>query len=122
MPSAWFNRLMLFFAGLLGAGGVAAAAAAAHQGGALLQPLALVALTQAPALLACGLAPVTSAGLRAGALVVAAGALVFTADLAVRHFGGPSLFPYAAPIGGTAMMIGWVLVAVAGLFARRAAG
>jgi hypothetical protein len=34
MPSAWFNRLMLFFAGALGAGGVAAAAASAHAGGA----------------------------------------------------------------------------------------
>jgi hypothetical protein len=48
MPSVWFNRLMLFFAGLLGAGGVAAASASAHGGGALLPPLALIALTQAP--------------------------------------------------------------------------
>jgi hypothetical protein len=41
MPFAWFSRLMIFCAGLLGAGGVAAAAASAHTGGALLQPLAL---------------------------------------------------------------------------------
>lgn len=118
MPTAWFNRLMIFCAGLLGAGGVAAAAASTHAGGALLQPLALVALTQAPALLAFGLATATSAGLRAGAIVVAAGALVFTADLALRHLGGPHLFPYAAPAGGTAMIAGWVLVAVAGLLHR----
>jgi uncharacterized membrane protein YgdD (TMEM256/DUF423 family) len=120
MPSAWFNRLMIFCAGLLGAGGVAAAAGAAHTGGELLQPLALIALTQAPALLALGLAPLTSAGLRAGALVVAAGALVFTADLAVRHLWGPSLFPYAAPVGGTAMIAGWAIIAIAGLAARTA--
>jgi uncharacterized membrane protein YgdD (TMEM256/DUF423 family) len=120
MPSAWFNRLMLFLAGLLGAGGVAAAAASAHQGGALLQPLALVALTQAPALLAFGLSPVPSAGLRAGVLVVAAGALIFTADLAVRHLWGPHLFPYAAPVGGTAMIAGWLVIAIAGLAARTA--
>jgi uncharacterized membrane protein YgdD (TMEM256/DUF423 family) len=118
MPSAWFNRLMVSFAGVLGAGGVAAAAAATHTGGELLQPLALIALTQAPALLAFGLATVTSLGLRAGAIVAAAGALVFTADLAVRHLWGPSLFPYAAPVGGTAMIAGWAIIAIAGLFHR----
>jgi uncharacterized membrane protein YgdD (TMEM256/DUF423 family) len=55
MPHDRFNRLLLFLAGALGAGGVAAAAASAHTGDALLQPLALIALTQAPALLAFGL-------------------------------------------------------------------
>jgi len=119
VSSDWFTRLMLFFAGLLGAGGVAAAAASAHTGAALLQSLALVALTQAPALLAFGLVPVRSAGLRTGALIVAAGALLFAADLAVRHFLGPHLFPYAAPVGGTAMIAGWALVGIAGLLARR---
>ncbi len=122
MPSAWFDRLMLFLAGLLGAGGVAAAAASAHQGGAFLDPLALIALTQAPALLAFGLSQVRVAGLRAGALVVAAGAAIFTADLGVRHFGGASLFPYAAPLGGTAMIAGWLIVALAGLLRPRAPG
>ena len=58
MPSDRFNRLMLFCAGVLGADGVAAAAASAHAGGVLLQPLALIALTQAPALLAFGVATV----------------------------------------------------------------
>jgi len=119
MPTAWFNRLMLFFAGLLGAGGVAAAAGSAHTGGELLQPLALIALTQAPALLAFGLAPAASPVLRAGAFVIAAGALIFTADLAVRHLAGPHLFPYAAPAGGAAMILGWVIVAIAGLLPRR---
>jgi uncharacterized membrane protein YgdD (TMEM256/DUF423 family) len=121
MPSDWFNRLMLFFAGALGGGGIAAAAASAHTGGALLQPLALIALTQAPALLAFGLVPMTSAGLRAGALILAAGALVFTADLAVRHLWGPQLFPYAAPAGGTALIAGWLLIAIAGLLRARPA-
>jgi hypothetical protein len=48
MPVDWFNRLAILVAGLLGAGGVAAAAVSTHAGGPLLQPLALVALTQAP--------------------------------------------------------------------------
>jgi uncharacterized membrane protein YgdD (TMEM256/DUF423 family) len=119
MPTDWFNRLMLFLAGVLGAGGMAAAAASAHAGGAFLDPLALVALTQAPALLAFGLAGPLSAGLRAGAVVVALGAVLFTADLAARHFGGPHLFPYAAPAGGTAMIAGWVAVAICGILLRR---
>ena len=58
MQPNWFSRLALFLAGVLGAGGVAAAAASAHTGDALLGPLALVALAQAPALLAFGLVPV----------------------------------------------------------------
>jgi len=116
MSIDWFNRLAILIAGLLGAAGVATAAAATHAGGALLQPLALVALTQAPALLAFGLSPVKAIGLRAGALVVGIGALLFAADLGIRQLWGPSLFPYAAPIGGAAMIAGWLIVAAAGLF------
>jgi len=115
MPYAWFNRLVLFLAGVLGAGGVAAAAAFSHAGGPMQGPLALIALTQAPALLAFGLASALPFGLRLGALVVGVGAVVFTADLAVRHFWGTAVFPYAAPTGGTAMIAGWVLIAVVGV-------
>jgi uncharacterized membrane protein YgdD (TMEM256/DUF423 family) len=118
MAIDWFSRMMLFCAGLLGAGGVAAAAASTHQGGPLLQPLALIALTHAPPLLAFGLSPARSAGLRVGAIVVAAGAVVFAADLTVRHLWGPHLFPYSAPGGGTAMIAGWAIVAIAGLATR----
>lgn len=118
MPIDWFNRLALFLAGALGAAGVAAAAASAHTGDALLEPLALVALTQAPALLAFGLTPLKGLCLRAGACAIGGGAVLFTADLAVRHVLGPHLFPYAAPIGGTAMIAGWIAVAVGGLLVR----
>jgi len=114
----WFNRLALLIAGVLGAGGVAAAAAATHAGGALLAPLSLVALTQAPALLALGLSPVTAIGPRVGGLVVGIGALLFAGDLAVRHLWGPSLFPYTAPIGGTTMIVGWAILGITGLLLR----
>ena len=114
----WFNRLAVLVAGILGAGGVAAAAAATHSGGALLAPLSLVALTQAPVLLAVGLSPVTAIGPRIGALVIGIGALLFAADLGVRHMWGPSLFPYAAPVGGTSMILGWVILGLSGLFLR----
>lgn len=122
MPVDRFNRLAIVLAGLLGAGGVAAAAAASHEGGALLAPLSLIALSHAPALLAVGLSAVTAIGVRSGALVLGIGAFLFCADLGAKHLWGVSLFPYAAPIGGTAMIAGWAIVAVAGLFARRAAG
>ena len=85
-------------------------------------PLALVALTQAPALLAFGLVPVRGICLRAGACAIGLGAALFCADLAVRHFLGPHLFPYAAPIGGTAMIAGWIAVAIGGLLVRARPG
>lgn len=118
----WFNRLAIVLAGLLGAGGVAAAAAATHQGGPLLGPLSLVAMTHAPALLAVGLSAVTAFSLRTGALVVGLGALLFSADLGVKHLWGVPLFPYAAPIGGSAMIAGWAIVAVSGLILRARLG
>jgi uncharacterized membrane protein YgdD (TMEM256/DUF423 family) len=117
MSADWFTRLALFLAGLLGAAGVAAAAAATHQGGVLLGPLSLVAMTQAPALLAVGLSGVTALGLRAGAAAIGLGALLFCADLGAKHFGA-ALFPYAAPIGGSAMIAGWAVVGVSGLLLR----
>lgn len=113
-----FSRLVLFVAGLLGAAGVAAAAASAHLGDALFGPLSLVALTQAPALLAFGLSGVRGLPFRAGAMAIGLGALLFCGDLAARQFLGPHLFPFAAPAGGTAMIAGWLLVAVGALVAR----
>jgi uncharacterized membrane protein YgdD (TMEM256/DUF423 family) len=111
----WFNRLALFVAGVLGAGGMAAAAAATHSGAPMLAPLSLIALTQAPVLLVFGLVPVAAIRLRTGALILGAGALLFTADLAVRHVSSVSLFPYAAPIGGSAMIIGWATIGISAL-------
>lgn len=111
----WFSRLTMLLAGLLGASGVAAAAASAHLGGALLPPLALVALTQAPAMLALGLLSPVAVALRIGALGIGVGALLFVGDLAVRQFWGQSVFAYAAPAGGIAMMAGWAIVAFLGV-------
>jgi uncharacterized membrane protein YgdD (TMEM256/DUF423 family) len=116
----WFNRLALFLAGILGAVGTAAAAGASHAGDErILGALALVALAHAPALLALGLLPAKGWLFRIGALVIGAGAVLFCADLAARHFWGAALFPMSAPFGGTAIIAGWLIVALAGLVARR---
>jgi uncharacterized membrane protein YgdD (TMEM256/DUF423 family) len=111
----WFNRLALFVAGVLGAGGMAAAAAATHSGAPMLAPLSLIALTPAPVLLVFGLVPFTAIRPRTGALILGAGAILFTADLAVRHVWGTALFPYAAPVGGSAMIIGWATMGISSI-------
>jgi uncharacterized membrane protein YgdD (TMEM256/DUF423 family) len=122
MPSDadWFNRLAIVLAGILGAAGTAAAAGASHAGDQrIFGALALIALANAPALLAFGLLPAKGWLMRTGALVIAAGAILFCADLAARHFWGSALFPMSAPFGGTAIIAGWLIVALAGLLARR---
>ena len=116
----WFSRLTIFLAGILGAAGVAAAAGASHSADPrVLGALALIALSHAPALLAFGLSAVQGRILRIGALVIALGACLFSADLAARHFFGGALFPMSAPFGGTAIIAGWVIVAVGGLVYAR---
>jgi uncharacterized membrane protein YgdD (TMEM256/DUF423 family) len=111
-----FGRTIVALAGLLGAAGVAAAASASHAGDErILGSLALVALTQAPALVALGL---WAKGrlMRAAAAVIGAGALLFVIDLGVRHFTGSGLVALA-PIGGVAMIAGWLLLAAGAVFA-----
>lgn len=111
----WFSRLAVAVAGLLGATGVTAAAGASHGGDSqILGSLALIALTQAPAILALGL---LGGGrfLNLATAIIGLGALLFSADLATRHFTDARLFPMSAPIGGTAMIIGWLLLIPAGL-------
>jgi uncharacterized membrane protein YgdD (TMEM256/DUF423 family) len=108
------------WAGLLGACGVAAAAAAAHlPGGENLRSVALILLVHAAAL--PGLtarAREGSAGARlwlAAALAIALGAALFSADVARLTLRGARLFPFAAPLGGTAMILGWLIASAAGL-------
>jgi uncharacterized membrane protein YgdD (TMEM256/DUF423 family) len=44
---------------------------------------------------------------------VALGASLFAADIACRTFAEARLFPMAAPIGGTLMILAWVALALA---------
>jgi uncharacterized membrane protein YgdD (TMEM256/DUF423 family) len=46
------------------------------------------------------------------AAILLGGGLLFCADLTTRAASGHRLFPFAAPIGGTLMIIGWVVAAV----------
>ena len=90
----WLVRISIAVAGILGAGGIAAAAAASHAGdAALLGPLSLIALTQAPAVLVLALLTRPRPLLKVGGLVIGAGALLFSADLACAISTVPGSFP-----------------------------
>lgn len=108
------RHALLVIACLMGAAGVAAAAAAAHGGGG--GPLAsasLLLLVHAAAILALG----SSIGRSLTGLVamtgLAAGSLLFAADMAMRTLGGTALFPMAAPIGGSTAILAWLVAAAA---------
>ena len=117
-------RILIILAAVMGADGVMLAAAAAHQPDAarlasassmlLFHSLAVLAAT---ALAERGLIHVRI-GIAAGFGFVVAAAL-FAGDLTLRQYAGHSLFPMAAPAGGTLLIVSWVALAVAAAWPRR---
>ncbi|HTJ58839.1 MAG TPA: DUF423 domain-containing protein [Devosiaceae bacterium] len=105
------NRFMLGLAGMCGAIGVALAAAATHRGEADLGIAANFLLFHAPTLLGISFLARNRLSLIAGAVLIV-GLVLFAGDLTVRALNGTSPFPIAAPIGGTGMIAGWVLLAI----------
>ena len=103
-------RPFIAFAGLLGATGVVLAAQASHSGLNNFGIAANFLLFHAPTLLALGLM-VPNRIARLAGYVLALGVVVFAGDLAVRDLLGHALFPLAAPLGGGALILGWLLVA-----------
>jgi uncharacterized membrane protein YgdD (TMEM256/DUF423 family) len=104
-------------AALMGAAGVGLAAAGVHaSGGELaLRGAQFLILHACAALAIAAHARVATASARAlvtVGFVMEAGAALFSAELAVRAFTGVRIFPFAAPIGGTTMLIAWVALAV----------
>jgi uncharacterized membrane protein YgdD (TMEM256/DUF423 family) len=101
-------------AALMGAGGVALAAASTHAGGGDLGRTAAEFLVlHAAALLGVAANARAAASGRTARLVfagiaLALGTLMFAADLAARAFIGARLFPFAAPIGGSLMILSWI--------------
>lgn len=118
------HRLLVGLAGLMGAAGVALAAASAHGGDASrLATASTMLLFHATAILAT--VALLARGLLHGgiglvaAIGFASGAGLFAGDLTLRQYAGHSLFPYAAPTGGTVLIAGWLAVSVAAVVARR---
>jgi uncharacterized membrane protein YgdD (TMEM256/DUF423 family) len=124
MTGSSLFRILVILAGIMGADGVILAAAAAHQGDATrLMPASSMLLFHATAILAVvalaerGIIHL-KIGLAAGFGFVIAAAL-FSGDLTMRQYAGHSLFPMAAPTGGTLLIASWLLLAVAGAWPRR---
>jgi uncharacterized membrane protein YgdD (TMEM256/DUF423 family) len=117
-------RILVILAGVMGADGVILAAAAAHQpDAARLAAASSMLLYHATAVLAVvALAERGVIHLRIGiaaawGFVIAAG--LFAGDLTLRQYAGHSLFPFAAPAGGTLLIVSWFVLAVAAAWPRR---
>ena len=124
MPPIRTFRILVILAGIMGADGVILAAVATHQGDAArLLPASSMLLFHATAVLAA--VALTERGViaRKGGLAAAFGFVVasalFAGDLCLRHFAGHSLFPFAAPAGGTLLIASWLALAIAAAWPRR---
>ncbi len=129
-PLAGKQKTALVFAvlaGLWGGAGVILAAVEAHvSSGPLLSTASDFLLLHAVAVLALA-ALALAAPRRGGWLLGAAalfllGSLLFCGDLTFRTLLGAGLFPMAAPVGGTILILGWasvVAAAIAALWPKR---
>lgn len=108
------SRILVLAAGLCGAAGVALSAAASHRGGAFIGTAASFLLMHAPVFLAVGLLGGNRV-LRLGSIILLTGLVLFSADLLSRDFVGSRLFPFAAPVGGTLLIAGWLAIAFSAL-------
>ena len=110
--------VLIFLGGLMGAAGVALLAAAAHAApGAGLDSAGQILLFHAAAVLGATAVVQNSLAFRPLALAAVVGfvvgALLFSGDLTLRALSGHRLFPYAAPTGGTVLIVGWLGLALA---------
>jgi uncharacterized membrane protein YgdD (TMEM256/DUF423 family) len=117
-------RILIGLAALMGADGVILAALSAHQDHATqLEAASSMLLFHAPAVLA--VAALAERGLVHGRIGIAAAfgfvvaAALFAGDLTLRQFAGHRLFPFAAPTGGTLLILSWLLLLVAAAWPRR---
>ena len=117
-------RILVILAGIMGADGVILAAASAHQPDAsrLASASSMLLFHSSAVLAVVALAErgVIHAriGIAAGFGFVIATAL-FAGDLTLRQYAGHGLFPFAAPSGGTLLIISWLVLAVAAAWPRR---
>ena len=114
-------RLPIAIAGVIGACGVILAAGAAHLPDATrLASASTMLLFHALAVLAT--VTLAERGIIHPRIGLAAlwgfivGASLFAGDLTVRQYAGHSLFPMAAPTGGTLMIASWLVLTVAAMW------
>jgi uncharacterized membrane protein YgdD (TMEM256/DUF423 family) len=131
-------RILVVLAAIMGADGVILAALSAHlPDAARLGSASSILLFHATAVLGTvalaerGLIHVGSGLIHVGSGLIHAGigllaaygfvvaAALFATDLTLRQFADHSLFPMAAPTGGTLLILSWLLLAVAAAWPRR---
>jgi uncharacterized membrane protein YgdD (TMEM256/DUF423 family) len=124
MPMSRSFRVLIVLAGIMGADGVILAAASAHQADAsrLAAASSMLLFHGSAVLAAVALVERGLIHLRIGmaatwGFVVAAA--LFAGDLTLRQYAGHSLFPMAAPTGGTLLIVSWLALAVAAAWPRR---
>ena len=117
-------RILIILAGIMGADGIILAAASAHQPDATRLAAAssmllfhATAVLGAVALAERGLIHVRIGIVAAWGFVVATA--LFAGDLTLRQYAGHSLFPMAAPTGGTLLILSWLALAVAAAWPQR---
>ena len=113
------NILFSTLAGLCGALAIAAYAGSAHGDGGQLGTIAPLLLGHAPALLVLSLIMPASRTAQISGTILVAGLILFCGNLFLRDMTGDRLFPYAAPIGGTLMMLGWLITGLSGWTSRK---
>lgn len=119
------EKVLTIAAGVFGATGIILSAVAAHlEPSTALQNASLILLVHAPALIAILVAIRVRFLPRFGGIfsviALTVGVILFSGDLSLRIFVGTSLFPLAAPLGGMALIFGWAILAVSGIFVRKA--
>jgi uncharacterized membrane protein YgdD (TMEM256/DUF423 family) len=122
-PSRLF-RILIILAGIMGADGVVLAAASAHQADAsrLASASSMLLFHGSAVLAAVALAERGVIHVRVGiaaAFGFVIAAALFAGDLTLRQYAGHSLFPFAAPTGGTLLIVSWLVLAVAAAWPRR---
>ncbi len=111
--------LILVWAGLAGAAGVALSAAAAHKVDSPALSVAATILTLHAAA-AIGIFAVAVRSARPGlwsvaALLMLLAATLFSGEIALHTFTGNGSLQFLAPIGGSGLILSWLLVGVAGV-------
>ena len=124
MTGSAILRILIILAAIMGADGVILAAASAHQADASrLGTASSMLLFHATAVLA--VAALIERGVVDARIGIAAAfgfvvaAALFATDLTLRQYAGHSLFAFAAPTGGTLLIVSWLVLALSAVWPRR---
>ena len=117
-------RILIILAAIMGADGVILAALSAHQADASrLAAASSMLLFHSTAVLATVALAERGIIHATGGIVAALGFVIasslFAVDLSLRQYAGHGLFPFAAPAGGTLLIVSWLILAVAAAWPRR---